>query len=170
MMMRNPRNAICGLLTVGAMLLPTIASAQQCSDGRTLFVGDAIEGRDTKTIAYFPEGRNLGAPLTFEGWQGKTMLWRVTGTFTCSNGVVICGVSIPLSDGETIEADETAIREGDETRYMVLSTLLQSSYLRQRGEPATTINAEWKGAQPGADPDDPSILLPSVWKAEGCAR
>ncbi|MBB3950472.1 hypothetical protein [Aureimonas jatrophae] len=156
--------------SVLTLLVAAPATARECDPDRTLYIGETVEGRDLKTIAYFPEGRTPSAPVRFEGWQGKAMQWRVTGTLYCSNDIVICGVSIPLSDGQSLEVDETSVMEGDRPVYLVLSTLLQSSYTSQRGEPATTFQAEWTGKAPVSDPNDPAILLPSVWKASGCAK
>ncbi len=120
-----------------------------------------------RTVIYFTKPGGWYAELRFEGWEGGRLQWQVDGEINCTNGVVFCYLSVPLSNKENVEApmEEIETPEG-RPDYMVFAHLAQSTYRVQRyaDEPPQLIVKWAPGTHPSGDP----ITLPSAYRFLAC--
>lgn len=157
-----------------AMLVATLYSAPQvkaadCKPGNEIWVSDGESG--LRTVVYSVGAAGISSPrITFEGWRGKQIVWRISGQKYCSNGVVICGVEIPLTNGKSVEAPVEEIYEAGEPRYLVFAQLSQATFRAQVYDAdGTELEAKWFLPKPTVSIEDgPAIVLPSSYRFIGC--
>lgn len=124
------------------------------------------------TVVVYPFGpQSTSSTMVFEGWVGDVLQYRVIGQVACSNGIVVCGVDIPLSDGETVSAEEILIENDQgEPEYLVYATLSDATYrLQTRSETPPEIVATWYVPQTTGT-DREMIVLPTYYRFRGCAK
>ncbi|RWA97448.1 hypothetical protein [Mesorhizobium sp.] len=133
-----------------------------CPSGKEIWAGDS-DGKNV--VAYYPDGISSTSDIVFEGWEGKKIGWRVRATVECSNGIVICGLSIPTVDGRFIEAADAEEVGSGEKRFLVFASLQQTTAREQMF--GIEIAAQWFGKKPT---DAPAIVLPSQFGLVGCQK
>lgn len=142
------------------------ASAVECEPGNEIW---AHEKDGLTTVVYEPDPPSPSGRVVFEGWKGDQIQWRVVGTSACSNGVVVCGLSVPLSNGEEVHAPITEVYDGDKPAFMVFADLMQTTFRAQTYDPSLPeIVAEWFVPKPARDGDQWPVVLPSYYKLIGC--
>jgi len=155
------RSAFVALYLIGSCTL----GYADCAPGKEIWAGSSDRA---KVVAYYPDGISSTSNIVFEGWEGARIEWRVRATVECSNGIVICGLSIPTVDGRFIEtADAEEVGSGSK-RYLVFASLQQTTAREQMyGANPVAIAAEWFVKKPI---DPPAIVLPSKYRLVGCQK
>lgn len=141
-------------------------AAPNCADDKAIWSKKTDEG---KVIFYF-SGTGLPAtPVRFELWKNADMIWRINADISCSNGVVFCGLSVPLESGETIDAGFTTIyEEAKHAKYVIFDHLKQTTFRTQvYGTDPGVIKLE---AASKINQEDNPITLPSVFKFAACQK
>ncbi|UVC12325.1 hypothetical protein IHQ71_29300 (plasmid) [Rhizobium sp. TH2] len=59
----------------------------------------AYEKNGTRHVVYGTDGVDYGSSVYFEEWRGNKLAWRASGAATCSNGAVICSVTVKNASG-----------------------------------------------------------------------
>ncbi|UHD47647.1 hypothetical protein LUX29_11015 [Aureimonas altamirensis] len=158
-------------LAAACLFSTTVAQASICGDRVEMW---QIVEDDTRYVTYRPNESMSYGPVIFESYSQSGLSWRIQGVYGCSNGIVVCSISIP-TNGEPIEASETVIYEGEVPQYLVYADLLQSSAYRQI-QAQETIRAEIFSDQPasGMNPQtvEPAagepLRIPSYYRFAGC--
>lgn len=111
-----------------AQLAPAHAS---CDQARAIWADNP--GPNRTVVSYVKWGWN--SHIRFERWEGQRLIWEIDGQILCSNGVVMCGLSVPLSNGQTLEAEFEEIASGVGPEYLVFAHLAQITYRAQVYDP-----------------------------------
>lgn len=165
------KRTLCALALLFATSLTTNANSASCLPGNEIWANDSDDG--VRTVVYLISARSSSSPkLIFEGWRGREILWRISGSQPCSNGVVICTAMVPLTKGDDLEAPVDVIYEGGEPRYIVFAQLRQVSFRVQVYSVAEPeLDAEWFHPKPSSSTEDgPTIVLPSYYRFIGCQK
>lgn len=152
--------------TVTLHLLGSCAVAlADCPPGKEIWAG---KNEGTTVVAYYPGVRSSTSEIVFEGWKADVIGWRVRATIECGNGIVICGLSIPTTNGGFIEAHDAEEVGSGRSRYLVFASLQQTTAREQLyGANPTEIAAAWFGPKPS---ENPAIVLPSKYSMIGCLK
>ena len=148
------------LLVLTSLVVGVTPAYADCTDQNAVWsaTDDSIEVRlEITAMNWSPE-------IRFEGWKAGQMLWTLDGQINCSNGVVECGLDLPLSDGTSLGVPVELIRrEENLTEYFVFAHLAQTAYQAQRMEGVTLQVARTNGTA-NSDP----IELPSIYRLLRC--
>jgi hypothetical protein len=150
-----------------ALALAAAASAApaHAACGRDRAIWSDNPGRQ-RVIVYF-SNYGWSTEVRFEGWDSNRLLWSLDGEVNCSNGVVFCGLSVPLTKGEPIDVPFEEIENADgDPEILVFAHLAQTTFRTQRyqDDPPSLI-VSWAS---GVSPSDEPITLPSVYRFLGC--
>lgn len=111
----------------------------------------------------------VGGAVQFSEYRKGKLAWIVAGEFGCSNGVVICGIDLPVKAGEAISVGYEEFRTPDGEQYIVFSQLREKAYRREfYGVGGEGLKVELKnGFKPSAD----DVLIPvNVYRYSNCKK
>jgi hypothetical protein len=110
-----------------------------------------------------------GGTVQFSGYRNGKLAWVAFGEFGCSNGVVICGIVLPMKDGEKISIGYEDFSTPARERYVVFSHLRETVFRREfYGSGGAGLKIE---LQNGFQPADNDVLIPhNVFRYAHCNK
>ncbi|WP_279482288.1 hypothetical protein [Aureimonas sp. SK2] len=148
------------LYTAAAIMLSLTAAAAETCEGQGM-VWSGKQGKNEVRL-YTPPSSPAGTYI-FEGMTGGKPSWRVEADYACSNGDVICSLSIPLlGERSSLDVDEESIYEGGSPKYLIFANLSQHVAYAQRSGGAVQIKRYDKKAS------GETVALPNSYAFKGC--
>lgn len=127
-----------GAAAMALLLGPGMAASAEWECEETDAVYASRYGDQSITLSF--DGTAMSATAYMEGWIGPRMIWSVKGSYGCSQGASVCGLSFPLAGGEETLRDEVkatvAFVDPDDDGFseiVVAPGLMQSAYYASVG-------------------------------------
>lgn len=147
-------------LALAAAISIAPAALAACPVERAIYASGASEDR---VIVYGLRRAANIEEVRFEGWRDKTLLWRATAEFTCSNGASTCYI---LVEGEedgpgdpTAAVFETIADHGEDPYWVIFAGLGQKLYY-SRGPKVEWFIPEEKQFD--------LLALPNIYRFDAC--
>lgn len=150
-----------------------VAAASSSAEAKCGLVGEVWNTTDGLIEVRAYKGKDVltTGPYFFEGRLNDKLVWRVTGEYACSNGIVRCSVKVPMSSGDPVIVPETIVGDSEKPEYVVFADLDQTTaWFQFHSNGPLAIRADIFDIKALASLDQQyPIRLPNYLKFAGCS-
>lgn len=145
------------------MAVSVPALSQNCEKGRVYVAHDDPDG-----VYQLVTGEGVASfPVTISRLVNGKALWSVKGDFGCSNGVVVCFLSVPTNEEKDVSVPAEFLRAEKGDQYLIFAHLQQTIFNRYRWGETFSLKAVWHGPKP-LDEEAQMTVIPSIFRYKGC--